>query len=354
MQVDRRPASLGGIEQRCELRFIEVMPTGMGVDHDAVQAERPHHAFDLVRRGSRILRADRSEARKAEEANVTRAAVRLSISQPALSAQLARLRLLIGDPLLVPSETGRGMVATTHAIALRHRLHAALEDLRAAVRPPSLFDPLIETRTFTIAATDYAAIVLGLALVERLLAGAGPGIRIRIRDLQATSNEALERGDVDLLIGADKDQTEVMPVSKLLDERYVMIQRKGHPRGTHPLDLGGYCLLKHVLVSPFDGDLRGLIDEQLAQLGHHRDVVLAVHQFALAPMIVERGDFVSTLPERLARRFADRVDLFELPFPAREFSLFTTWHPRSHQDQGHVWLRRQLAVLAKGDGGPGT
>ena len=68
-------------------------------------------------------------------------------------------------------------------------------------------------------------------------------------------------------------------------------------------------------------------------------------------MIVEHGDFVSTLPERLARRFAERVDLFELPFPARGFSLFATWHPRSHQDHGHVWLRQQLAVSARGDEG---
>lgn len=284
-----------------------------------------------------------------EEANVTRAAVRLGISQPALSAQLARLRLMIGDPLLVPSETGRGMVATTHALALRNRLHAALEELRSAVRPPSPFDPTTDTRTFSIAATDYAAIVLGLALIEQLLAGAGPGIRVRIRSLQPTSNEELERGDVDLLIGADQSMAGAMPVSRLLDEGFVMIQRKGHPRGTHALDLEGYCSLKHVLVSPFDGNLRGVIDDQLAQSGHSRHVVLAVHQFALAPMIVERGDLVSTLPEKLARRFADRVDVFELPFQARGFSLFATWHPRSHQDQGHIWLRRQLAVLAKGD-----
>jgi DNA-binding transcriptional LysR family regulator len=94
------------------------------------------------------------------------------------------------------------------------------------------------------------------------------------------------------------------------------------------------------------GSLSGFIDEQLEGLGRRRTVVLSVHQFLLAPTIVEATDLVSTLPGRLARRFATRLDLFDLPFAARGISLFAAWHPRVHADPAHVWLRGEIAAVA--------
>ncbi|WP_036840606.1 LysR family transcriptional regulator [Pleomorphomonas oryzae] len=283
-----------------------------------------------------------------EEANVTRAAARLGISQPALSAQLARLRDVFGDPLLVPSETGRGMLPTTRALELRDPLHAALKDLEIVVRRPPRFDPMADERRFAIAASDNATIVLGLALIERLKGIAGPGIRISFQTARGDIIAAqLERGDIDLMIGSQLMVQPAMKARKLIDERYVMVQRKGHPRGTGPLDLQVYCALDHVLVSTSGGSFRGFIDEQLEPLGYRRNVALSVHQFILAPMVVEHTDFVSTLPERFARRFADRVDIFELPFAAQGFSLHAGWHPRSHADPAHRWLREQLVAVSE-------
>ncbi len=282
-----------------------------------------------------------------EEANVTRAAARLGISQPALSAQLARLREMFGDPLLVPSETGRGMLPTARALALGEPLRAALIELRSIVRQPIGFDPKTASRTFAIAASDNATIVFGLALVERLRAGAGPGIRLSFETARSDRVLAqLERGAVDLLVGSERMVQPAMQARKLVDERYVMVQRKGHPRGKGALDLDGYCALDHVLVSTSGGALHGFIDEQLETQGRKRNVVLSVHQFGLAPMVVERSDFVSTLPERFALRFADRVDIFDLPFQARGFSLFAAWHRRSHADPAHQWLRNELTAIA--------
>lgn len=281
-----------------------------------------------------------------EETNVTRAAARLGISQPGLSAQLARLRDIFGDPLLVPSETGRGMLPTVRAQQLKDPLHAALKDLETVIRQPVTFDPKTDARAFSIAASDNATIVLGLPLVERLREIAGPDVRIAFQTARADLIAAqLERGDVDLLIGSNKMLPPAMKARKLVDERYVMAQRKGHPRGTAPLDLDAYCGLKHVLVSTSGGSLRGFIDEQLEALGRRRSVVLSVHQFVLAPMVLEHTDYVATLPERFARRFADRLDVLELPFNAEGFSLFAGWHPRSHADPAHVWLRRELIAI---------
>lgn len=283
-----------------------------------------------------------------EEANVTRAAARLGISQPALSAQLARLRDVFGDPLLVPSETGRGMLPTTRALELRDPLHAALKDLESVVRRPPRFDPMTDARRFAIAASDNATIVLGLALVERLKATAGPGIRLSFQTARGDLIAAqLERGDIDLMIGSEVMVQPAMKARKLYDERYVLIQRKGHPRGTAPLDFTAYCALEHVLVSTSGGSFRGFVDEQIEALGYRRNVVLSVHQFIMAPMVVEHTDFVSTLPERLAHRFADRVDIFELPFAAEGFSLYAAWHARSHADPAHRWLRQQLIEISE-------
>jgi DNA-binding transcriptional LysR family regulator len=151
-----------------------------------------------------------------EEANVTRAAVRLNVSQPALSAQLARLRDLFHDPLLVPSATGRGMIPTARALQLRGPLHIALKDLETVVKRPPAFDPLTAGRVFAIAASDHLTAVLGTRLIARVHKVAGPGVRVSFRtpnpDLIAAQ---LERGQVDLLIGDQRNVPSEMKSRRL-------------------------------------------------------------------------------------------------------------------------------------------
>ena len=106
------------------------------------------------------------------ESNVTRAAERLHLTQ------LARLRQIFGDPLLIPAETGRGMARSARALALMEPLHAALKNLEVVVRHQPAFDPHSDVRRFVIAANDNATSVLGLPLMERLPELAGPGVRI--------------------------------------------------------------------------------------------------------------------------------------------------------------------------------
>src|SRR5215467_1199136 len=118
-----------------------------------------------------------------EEANVTKAAERLNISQPALSAQLARLRDLFHDPLLVSAKSGRGMVPTPRALELKLPLHLALKDLEAVVKRPPTFDPLSAERTFAIAGSDNVTAVLGVRLIARAQKLAGPNVRISFRTL---------------------------------------------------------------------------------------------------------------------------------------------------------------------------
>ena len=173
-----------------------------------------------------------------EECNVTRASRRLHLSQSSLSAQLARLRALLQDPLLIPAATGRGMTPTARGLALAAPLRAVLKDLESVLSAQPSFDPLRDTRTFQIAASDSTVMDIGLSLMESLDRSTGPGVRLAFRSpdgLRVT--EQLERGEVDLLIGPDV----LMPPStkrrRLFTEQFVLAQRKGHPRGTRPLTL---------------------------------------------------------------------------------------------------------------------
>jgi len=281
------------------------------------------------------------------ESNVTRAAQRLHLTQPAVSTQLARLRQIFGDPLLIPAETGRGMTRSTRALELMEPLHLALKNLEAVVRHQSSFDPHTDHRSFIIAANDNATAVLGQRLMEQLPTLAGPGVRIAfvVAD-QPSMATRLERGEIDLLLGSERMVPASMKARKLFDEHFVVVQRKGHPRGTAPLDLDTYCALDHVLVSTSGGSFHGFMDEHLDALGRERRVVLSVQHFTLVPELLARTDYVSTLPARFAERYRARLDIFELPFEARGFTLFAAWPPRNQADPAHVWLRDTLAALA--------
>ena len=281
------------------------------------------------------------------ESNVTRAAQRLHLTQPAVSTQLARLRQIFGDPLLIPAETGRGMTRSTRALELMEPLHLALKNLEAVVRHQPSFDPHTDHRSFVIAANDNATAVLGQPLMKQLPTLAGPGVRIAfiVAD-QPSMATRLERGEIDLLLGSERMVPASMKARKLFDEHFVVVQRKGHPRGTAPLDLDTYCALDHVLVSTSGGSFHGFMDEHLDTLGRERRVALSVQHFTLVPELLARTNYVSTLPARFAERYRERLDILELPFEARGFTLFAAWPPRNQADPAHVWLRDTLAGIA--------
>ncbi len=281
------------------------------------------------------------------EANVTRAAQRLHLSQSAVSGQLARLRQLFDDPLLLPADNGRGMTPTTRALDLAGPVRAALDQLAGIVRGQPAFDPATAQRTFQIAASDLSTAVLGLPLAGLLARHAGPGVRLAFRMTDgARIASQLQEGEVDLLIGSERMVPENMRARLLFEERFVMVQRKDHPRGTETLDLDGYCALRHVLVSTSGGSLHGFMDEHLHALGRTRNVVLSVQSFALVPGLLRQSDHVATVPSRLAALHADVLDSFGLPFEGRGFSLYAAWHPRFHDDQALAWLRDQVVRIA--------
>lgn len=282
-----------------------------------------------------------------DERNITRAAARLGISQPALSAQLARLRDVLGDPLLTPAASGKGMVMTPRGAALREPLRHALQQLEAVVSAPPVFDAATSQRTFSLGANDNAGAIIGTRLIQRLRRGSTPGMRLALRRTDpVTLVSQLEAGDIDIALVSQAALPKGLPHQPLLQEKFMMAQRKRHSRGDRKPTLREYARLDHVVVSGDGGGFRSFVDDILQEQGYQRRVVASVQYYSLVPLILETTDLVCTLPARFLNHYADRLTSFQLPFDAGHFTLFATWHARFDSDPAHGWLREQLQACA--------
>lgn len=213
------------------------------------------------------------------ENNVTRAAQRLNLSQPSVSIQLARLREIFADPLLMPGP--RGMQPTARADEIRQPLRAALAALEQQAASDTV-DLFFHTRE-----------------------GAPPGLHQRL----------------------------------LFRERYVLAGRAEHSALRPGLSLETFCQLEHVIVSPDGGGFSAATDIALANLGLMRRVVLSVPHFLFMLETLRNSDLVAVLPERLVRGQSGLV-VVEPPLAVAGFEMLMLWHERWHRDPAHQWLRQ--------------
>ena len=274
------------------------------------------------------------------EQNVTKAANRLHLSQPAVSAQLSRLRDLFDDPLLIPAQ--RGMTPTAKALELLDPLRHALDQVRAALAEHRHFDPGNAKLTLAIACTDYLQAVVARPLVVALRKQA-PGVRIALRHLDPPQLEAqMVRGDVDLALMTPEHGPGSLRARRLFDERYVLIGRKRHPGLRRGLTVEEFARLDHVIVSLRGGDFTTPVDDGLAALSYQRNVVLSAASFLIVPEIVSHSNFVALVPERLVRDRRDELKIVECPFPVPGFTVSMLWHERNHGHSGQRWVRETV------------
>lgn len=278
-----------------------------------------------------------------EERNVTRAARRLGVTQPAVSHALRKLRDLLGDELLV--RTARGMQATPRAIELRPAVRAALEAAEVVLQAAPAFDPARAERVFTMFVVDQASYQLLPALAARL-AREAPHVRIDVRPISTRFADDLA-GDLDLAVGAFFDAPSGIREEALWDETFACVLRRDHPAARGRFDLARYLALPHLLVAP-RGRPGSAIDDQLARSGHRRRIVLMVPHFLVAPHVVAASDLVWTAPRGIARAFAAQLPLKlrEPPLATRGFTVAMRWHVRLDRDPGLAWLRAQLRDVA--------
>ncbi|ALM86177.1 LysR family transcriptional regulator [Bordetella sp. N] len=283
------------------------------------------------------------------EAHVTRAALRMGMTQPAMSTMLARLRTLFNDPLLVRTE--KGMVPTARALELAESVRQGVALIDHALVRQDEFDAAHADKRFDVAATESVGFVLIPALIARLRAVA-PGIRLRthVPELARASHE-LEEGYADLLISFMRPVPEGLHVSLLLRQKLAVIAARDHPEIRGSVDLEQYIRWPHVYYSRGrDGSatLETTVDEALAAAGRNRRIGAWQPSILSSAAVVAASDMLATVPEYLARHFEATAGLQVLPppVPMPDVDIAMYWHDRMHKDPAHQWLRGALRDVA--------
>lgn len=280
-----------------------------------------------------------------DERNVTRAAQRLGMSQPAASRALGRLRALFRDALLVDGPGGYVLSARAEDLrpALR-RVLSGVGDMLDAVT----FDPATAVGRVRLLMPDLQAATLAPPLLARLARDA-PGLDLDIAAASADGIALLEQGEADAMVALIDDAPAGIQRRRLYDERLMTLMRAGHPALAETLTLERFLALDHIVVS-----VSGLgappVDTALARSGLTRRVKLRVPNFLAAVEIAARSDLVMTLPGSLARVAAAMRGLVSAPPPLDLgiFPISLAWHARMQDAPRHVWLRRTI-VAAAGD-----
>jgi DNA-binding transcriptional LysR family regulator len=280
-----------------------------------------------------------------QEGSVTGAARRVGLSTPAMSHALARIRVRLGDPILVRS--GRGMLLTPRALALKPQVHAVVTEARRALEPEQAFAPGELARTFVVHASDYVLTILGAA-VDRIVRDEAPRVCLRFVPNTPDDPAWLRDHGSDFAVGIYGDLPQEMRSRQLLTDRFVCVVREGHPAAARRFTLDEFLALAHVQVAP-RGKPGGYIDDVLRERGHARTVARAVPYFVSALMLVAETDYVLTISERIARRFAGSLSLALLkpPLELRPYALGLVWHPRLENDAGHRFVREAFVRAAR-------
>ncbi|WP_397325006.1 LysR family transcriptional regulator [Pantoea agglomerans] len=270
-----------------------------------------------------------------DEGSVTRAAQRLSLTQPAVSGMLIRLRDYFGDPLFV--RTSHGMVPTLRANELSMPVKQILTDISILLKPTQ-FDPMTAELTYTLVATDYALKAVVVPLMAALKQRA-PNIKIAVRSVDnERMYQQLSQGEVDLALITPQTTPDELHGRALYEEDYVCVARSDHPlAATSEMTLEQFCKQEHILVST-EGHFTGVTDEALAKLSLTRRVGMSVNSFLVIPDILRLTDMIAVVPHRMILTNNDLV-ILPLPLKVPGFTKSMAWHERTHRDPGHQWVR---------------
>jgi len=281
------------------------------------------------------------------ERSVSRAALRLGMYQPAVSAALKRLRDLSGDPLLVRS--GSGMVPTDAGLRMIEPSAAILAAAEVLFTGARGFDPQTSTNTFRVAASDYLDPLFLPQLVSQIKSQA-PLTHIEIHPLSADSDyhAHLAHGDVDVVVGNWLKPPEDLHLGKLFADEVVSMVSKEHPAARRGWTQESWLECEHIAPTPTHPGARGVIDDHLEGLGLARNITARCPHFGLIPGMVASSLLVMTTGRQYCERFVDRLPLkiLECPIDFPQLMYYQLWHERTHASASAKWLREQIKSVA--------
>ena len=281
------------------------------------------------------------------ERSVSRAAIRLGMYQPAVSAALRRLRDLAGDPLLVRS--GAGMVPTDAGLRMIEPSASILRAAEVMFSDARGFDPATSKTVFSLAASDYLDPLFLPHLVAQIKSQA-PYCRIEMRALSPESDYRahLAQGDIDIVIGNWTEPPDDLHMGRLFGDDVVCLVSRVHPAVRRGWDVKSWLEAEHIAPTPTHLGAKGVIDDHLEQLGLQRNIMARCPHFGLIPAMVASSLLVLTTGRQYCERYSEGLPLKILPCPIEfpRMMYYQLWHERSHASNSAKWLRERVKAVA--------
>jgi DNA-binding transcriptional LysR family regulator len=282
------------------------------------------------------------------EKNVSRTAVKLNTSQPAISTALKRLREITGDELLVRAKNG--MAPTEFALSLHPHLRGAIDAIERISQGVPGFHPLRSRRQFRIASPDYMD-SLFLPQVVASIRREAPKTVLHVRALNPDYDfeRLLEDGELDVVIGNWPDPPDHLHMEPLWEDDLVVLMRRDHPLSASTLTQDQYLKAHHLAPTPYAVSQRGLVDVFLGRERMVRHVAVTVPYFSMAPHMLLHTDLLFTTNRRFAEHYAGLLALKVLESPVKfpRMKFYALWHERSNAAEDCQWLRSVIANTAK-------
>jgi DNA-binding transcriptional LysR family regulator len=280
-----------------------------------------------------------------KERNVTRAAERLFLSQPAMSGILSRLRHAFDDELLV--RVGRQLEPTEFASGIAGRVHDCVLELEQLLDSKRPFTPANEDRAFSLGASDYAVLLLFGPLMQRITELA-PAIALHFVRLDLETGERLAAGEIEFgILPAELELG--LPSLPLFEDSWVCAVWAGHPAIGDRLTIEEFLEHPHLSFNISDSGHLSVADEFLIRLGHRRRIVASTGSFTAAPFLLRDTRLLTLVPKRLGERLERAADirLLDLPFDVPPLCEKLAWNPRFTSSPAHAWMRDQLVEVAE-------
>ena len=285
------------------------------------------------------------------ERSVSKAAIRLGMYQPAVSASLKKLRELAGDPLLVRS--GAGMVPTDAGLRMLAPSASILRAAESMFSDARGFEPSSARQTFRIAASDFLDPLFLPQLVAQIKQQA-PHCVIEILPLSAESDyrARLAQGDMDVVIGNWLKPPDDLHLGRLFGDEVVCLVARDHPAVRRSSqggwDAASWLAAEHIAPTPTHPGARGVIDEHLDSLGLQRNITARCPHFGLIPSMVASTLLVLTTGRQYCERYVEKlpVKILPCPVPFPRLLYYQLWHERTHTSSAGRWLRERVKSVA--------
>jgi DNA-binding transcriptional LysR family regulator len=278
-----------------------------------------------------------------EEGQLSRAALRLGMSQPAVSAALQRLRLSVDDALFTRSRNG--LVPTPRALGLYQQVNTGLQTLIEALDPGQVFNPAHSERVLRLIAVDYfETLVLGSLLRE--IRRHSQRLGVEVLPQQDGWQRQLLNAEVDMALDSQLPEDERITGEKVSEEELVVVARRGHPAIKGKLALDDFLQAEHVVLPLRERRILPL-DEILGKPGWRRRIGAHVGHYGNLLAVASQTNLIATVPKRLAlmQEKSLKLQVLDFPVPAPAVPIYLIWPKTLDKDPAHRWFRAQLQTI---------